>query len=83
MLRTTCHLSETNRAILYQARNTVGLSQKKLAHLLGVSSPYLCQVETGVKRSLDISLLKKWCEIINLSPKFQDPVVLTTNPERV
>lgn len=50
---------------LRELREARGISGHKLAELLGVSSPYLYDLEKG-KRRLNEDLIPKLCEILNV-----------------
>ena len=54
------------REMIKQRRQDKGISQNQLAKLVGISQPYMNQIETGV-RNPTLPTLLKICEILELS----------------
>ena len=54
------------REMIKQRRQEKGISQNQLAKLVGISQPYMNQIETGV-RNPTLPTLLKICEILELS----------------
>ncbi len=53
--------------LIKKYRVKANLSQKELAKLLGISTAYLCELETGKKRNPSITLMIEIAEILNVS----------------
>jgi transcriptional regulator with XRE-family HTH domain len=49
-------------------RKELGLSQWKLAELVGITQPYLSQIENGL-RTPSLELALKFSEVLNVTPK--------------
>lgn len=54
------------KALIRQKRQEKGISQNQLAKLVGISQPYMNQIETGV-RNPTLPTLMKICEILDIS----------------
>ena len=54
------------KALIRQKRQEKGISQNHLAKLVGISQPYMNQIETGV-RNPTLPTLMKICEILDIS----------------
>ena len=54
------------KALIRQKRQEKGISQNQLAKLVGISQPYMNQIETGV-RNPPLPTLMKICEILDIS----------------
>ena len=54
------------KALIRQKRQEKGISQNQLAKLVGISQPYMNQIETGV-RNPTLPVLMKICEILEIS----------------
>ena len=54
------------KALISQKRQEKGISQNQLAKLVGISQPYMNQIETGV-RNPTLPTLMKICEILDIS----------------
>ena len=54
------------KALIRQKRQEKGISQNQLAKLVGISQPYINQIETGV-RNPTLPTLMKICEILDIS----------------
>ena len=54
------------KALFRQKRQEKGISQNQLAKLVGISQPYMNQIETGV-RNPTLPTLMKICEILDIS----------------
>ena len=53
------------KEVIIKKRTKLGYSQNKLAQLVGISQPFMNEIETGRKKpSLDI--LQRLCEVLNL-----------------
>jgi transcriptional regulator with XRE-family HTH domain len=53
--------------ILRKERERRGISQEKLAKMMGISRPYCSKLETGGKR-IHINHLADWCAAMHISP---------------
>lgn len=53
--------------ILRKERERRGISQEKLAEMMGISRPYCSKLETGGKR-IHIRHLADWCAVMHVSP---------------
>ena len=54
------------KILIRQKRQEKGISQNQLAKLVGISQPYMNQIETGV-RNPTLPTLMKICEILDIS----------------
>ncbi|WP_294472343.1 helix-turn-helix transcriptional regulator [uncultured Intestinimonas sp.] len=54
------------RELIRKKREEKGISQNHLAKLLGISQPYMNQIETG-RRNPTLPLLMKICDILEIS----------------
>lgn len=54
------------KALIRRKRQEKGISQNHLAKLVGISQPYMNQIETGV-RNPTLPTLMKICEILDIS----------------
>ena len=54
------------KVLICQKRQEKGISQNQLAKLVGISQPYMNQIETGV-RNPTLPTLMKICEILEIS----------------
>ena len=54
------------KALIRQKRQEKVISQNQLAKLVGISQPYMNQIETGV-RNPTLPTLMKICEILDIS----------------
>ena len=54
------------KALIRQKRQEKGISQNQLAKLVGISQPYMNQIETGV-RNPTLPTMMKICEILDIS----------------
>ncbi len=53
------------KEVIIKKRTKLGYSQNKLAQLVGISQPFMNEIEKGRKKpSLDI--LQRLCEVLNL-----------------
>lgn len=55
------------RERILQTRSKLGISQKQMAEMLGISQPGYSQIESGKYPDMRISTLVKICEILNVS----------------
>ncbi|HJC41882.1 MAG TPA: helix-turn-helix domain-containing protein [Candidatus Intestinimonas pullistercoris] len=53
------------RELIRKKREEKGISQNQLAKLLGISQPYMNQIETG-SRNPTLPLLMKICDILEI-----------------
>lgn len=53
------------RQLITEKRKEKGLSQNQLAGILGVSQPFMNQIESG-KRKPSIDILIKICEVLEI-----------------
>lgn len=53
------------RELIRKKREEKGISQNQLAKLLGISQPYMNQIETG-SRNPTLPLLVKICDILEI-----------------
>lgn len=53
------------RKLIREKRKAAGMSQSQLAKLLGISQPYMNQIETG-SRNPTLPLLMKICGILEI-----------------
>ena len=53
------------KALIRQKRQEKGISQNQLAKLVGISQPYMNQIETGVRNPTQPTLMKI-CEILDI-----------------
>lgn len=61
---------EDYKALIKQKREEMGISQNKLAKMLGISQPYMNQIESGA-RNPTLPLMIKICEVLEI-PLFGD-----------
>ena len=54
------------RDLIRKKREEKGLSQNQLSKLLGISQPYMNQIETGA-RNPTFPLMMKICEVLEIS----------------
>lgn len=54
------------KILIRQKRQEKGISQNQLAKLVGISQPYMNQIETGV-RNPTLPVLMRICEILEIS----------------
>lgn len=54
------------RDLIREKREEKGLSQNQLSKLLGISQPYMNQIETGA-RNPTFPLMMKICEVLEIS----------------
>ena len=54
------------RDLIRKKREEKGLSQNQLSKLLGISQPYMNQIETGA-RNPTLPLMMKICEVLEIS----------------
>ena len=54
------------KKLIREKREATGISQNRLAKLLGISQPYMNQIETG-RRNPTLPLLMKICDILEIS----------------
>ena len=54
------------RELIRKKREEKGLSQNQLSKLLGISQPYMNQIETGA-RNPTFPLMMKICEVLEIS----------------
>ena len=54
------------RDLIRKKREEKGLSQNQLSKLLGISQPYMNQIETGA-RNPTLPLMMKRCEVLEIS----------------
>jgi transcriptional regulator with XRE-family HTH domain len=59
-----------------------GITQKEMADKLGLSAPYITEVETGKKKPLDGEKLKQICEILKLTDREKDRMYDLAGQER-
>lgn len=57
---------EDYKALIRKKRQEKGISQNQLAKLVGISQPYMNQIETGV-RNPTLPTLMKICRILDIS----------------
>ncbi|MBM6925084.1 helix-turn-helix domain-containing protein [Pseudoflavonifractor phocaeensis] len=54
------------KELIRERRQEKGISQNQLAKMVGISQPYMNQIETGV-RNPTLPTLMKICEILEIS----------------
>ena len=60
-------MNKTNyRELIREKRKVKGISQLQLSKLLGISQPYMNQIETGA-RNPTFPLMMKICEVLEIS----------------
>lgn len=52
------------------ARVAKGISQKRMAEILGISQPGYSQIESGKYPNMKIATLVRICEILNVTPDY-------------
>ena len=53
------------REIIKNKRMELGLSQNKLSKLVGISQPYVNEIESG-RKSPSIEVLQKICDVLSI-----------------
>ena len=53
--------------LIKKYREKAKLSQKELASILGISTAYLCELESGKKSNPNISLVIKMADVLQVS----------------
>lgn len=53
------------RKLIHEKRKEKGISQNQLAQMLGISQPYMNQIETGA-RNPSMTVFLKICEILDI-----------------
>lgn len=54
------------RKIIKQKRIDLGISQNQLAKLVGVSQPFINEIESG-RKSPSVEILFKLCEVLDIT----------------